>query len=113
MGREVSFAGSSNDIVEYVRFRQGTLDSDSGKSSLSLSDASDMIFDHISVEFGQWDDIDAVGANDITIQDSIIADPSGSSSARTSRPARSLMMSCTTTSSPVPRPRRRRTPTTR
>lgn len=77
MGREVSFAGSSNDIVQYVRFRQGTLDSDTGKSSLSLSDASDMIFDHISVEFGQWDDIDAVGASDITIQDSIIADPIG------------------------------------
>lgn len=77
MGREVSFANSSNDIVEYVRFRQGTLDSDSGKSSLSLSDASDMIFDHVSVEFGQWDDIDSVGASDITIQDSIIADPIG------------------------------------
>lgn len=77
MGREVSFANSSNDIVQYVRFRQGTLDSDTGKSSLSLSAASDMIFDHISVEFGQWDDIDAVGASDITIQDSIIADPIG------------------------------------
>lgn len=77
MGREVSFANSSNDIVEYVRFRQGTLDSDTGKSSLSLSDASDMIFDHVSVEFGQWDDIDSVGASDITIQDSIIADPIG------------------------------------
>jgi hypothetical protein len=77
MGREVSFANSSNDIVEYVRFRQGTLDSDTGKSSLSLSDASDMIFDHVSVEFGQWDNIDSVGASDITIQDSIIADPIG------------------------------------
>lgn len=77
MGHEVSFAGSSNDIVRYVRFREGTLDSDSSKSSLSLYDASDMIFDHVSVEFGQWDDIDAVGAVDITIQDSLIADPIG------------------------------------
>ncbi len=77
MGREVSFAGSSNDIVRYIRFRQGTLDSDSGKSSLSLSDASDMVFDHVSVEFGQWDNVDAVGGSDITIQDSIIADPIG------------------------------------
>jgi hypothetical protein len=77
MGREVSFANSSNDIVQDVRFRQGTLDSDTGKSSLSLSNASDMIFDHVSVEFGQWDDIDAVGATNITIQDSIIADPIG------------------------------------
>ena len=77
MGREVSFAKSSNDIVQNIRFRQGSLDSDTGKSSLSLSSAGDMIFDHVSVEFGSWDDIDAVGATNITIQDSIIADPIG------------------------------------
>ena len=77
MGREVSFAGSGNDIVQDIRFRQGSLDSDTGKSSLSLSSASDMIFDHVSVEFGSWDDVDAVGATNITFQDSIIADPIG------------------------------------
>ncbi|WP_157436324.1 hypothetical protein [Actinospica robiniae] len=77
MGREVSFANSKNDIVRYVRFRQGTLDSDSGKSSLSLSDAGTMIFDHVSIEFGQWDDVDAVGATNITFQNSLIADPIG------------------------------------
>jgi pectate lyase len=77
MGREVSFANSTNDIVRYVRIRQGTLDSDTGKSSLSLSKASDMIFNHVSVEFGQWDDVDAVGAVNITFQDSIIAAPIG------------------------------------
>jgi len=63
--------------VRYVRFRQGTLDPNTGKSALSLSSASDMIFDHVSVEFGSWDDIDAVGAKNITVQDSIIADPIG------------------------------------
>lgn len=77
MGREVSFSNSTNDIVRYLRFRQGTLDSDTGKSSLNMTDASDMIFDHISVEFGQWDDIDSVGASNITFQNSIIADPIG------------------------------------
>ena len=77
MGREVSFANSGNDIVQDIRFRQGSLDPDTGKSSLSLSNASDMIFDHVSVEFGSWDDVDAVGAKDITFQDSIIADPIG------------------------------------
>jgi hypothetical protein len=77
MGREVSFSGSTNDIVRDVRFRQGTLDPDSGKSAVNLLNASDMIFDHVSVEFGQWDGIDSVGASDITIQDSIIADPIG------------------------------------
>ena len=77
MGREVSFSGSTNDIVRDVRFRQGTLDPDTGKSGINLLNSSDMIFDHISVEFGQWDDVDSVGATDITIQDSIIADPIG------------------------------------
>jgi hypothetical protein len=77
MGREVSFAGSTNDIVRDIRFRQGTLDTETSKSALSLYNASDMIFDHVSVEFGQWDNIDSVGASDITIQDSIIANPIG------------------------------------
>lgn len=77
MGREVSFSGSTNDIVRDVRFRQGTLDPDTGKSGINLLNSSDMIFDHISVEFGQWDNVDSVGAKDITIQDSIIADPIG------------------------------------
>lgn len=77
MAREVSFDGATNDIVQDVRFRQGTLDPDSGKSGINLLDTSDMIFDHVSVEFGQWDDVDSVGATDITIQDSIIADPIG------------------------------------
>lgn len=77
MAREVSFTGSSNDIVRDIRFRQGDLDPDSGKSSLNLGNAKDMIFDHVSVEFGQWDDVDSVGSSDITFQDSIVADPIG------------------------------------
>jgi len=77
MGREVSLDGATNDIVQDIRFRQGTLDPDAGKSGINLLDSSDMILDHVSIEFGQWDDVDAVGATDITIQDSIIADPIG------------------------------------
>jgi hypothetical protein len=77
IGREVSFSNSSNDIVRYLRFRQGTLDPDADKSSINLANASNMIFDHVSIEFGQWDNLDAVGARNITIQDSIIANPIG------------------------------------
>jgi hypothetical protein len=77
MAREVSFDGATNDIVQNIRFRQGTLDPDSGKSGINLLNSSTMIFDHVSIEFGQWDDVDSVGASDITIQDSIIADPIG------------------------------------
>jgi hypothetical protein len=77
MGREVSFSGASNDIVRDIRFRQGDLDADSGKSGINLLNASTMIFDHVSIEFGQWDDIDAVGATNVTVQNSIDADPIG------------------------------------
>ena len=77
MAREVSFSGATNDIVRDIRFRQGDLDPDKGKSAVNLANASDLLFDQVSIEFGQWDDLDAVGAKDITVQDSIIADPIG------------------------------------
>jgi hypothetical protein len=77
MGREVSFDGASNDIVREFRFRQGDLDPDSSKSGINLLDAGNMIFDHVSIEFAQWNNIDAVGASNITVMNSIDADPIG------------------------------------
>ena len=77
MAREVSFNGATNDIVRYVRFRQGDLDPDSKKSGINLLDASNMIFDHVSIQFAQWNNIDSVGASNITVQNSIDANPIG------------------------------------
>jgi hypothetical protein len=77
MGREVSFSGATNVIVRYLRFRQGSLDPDASKSGINLLNASMAIFDHVSVQFAQWNNVDAVGASNITIQSSIIADPIG------------------------------------
>ncbi len=77
MGRETSFSGASNDIVRCMRFRQGDLDSDDTKSGINLLDTTDMIFDHVSIEFAQWNNIDAVGASNITVMNSIDADPIG------------------------------------
>jgi hypothetical protein len=77
MGREVSFSGSSNVIVRDVRFRQGDLDPDSTKSGINLLNTSNMIFDHVSIEFAQWNNIDSVGATNVTMQYSIDADPIG------------------------------------
>jgi hypothetical protein len=77
MGREVSFNGATNVIVRNVRFRQGLLDSDAKKSGINLLNASNLIFDHISIEFAQYNNIDAVGATNITVQNSINADPTG------------------------------------
>ncbi len=77
MGRETSFSGASNDIVRCIRFRQGDLDSDKTKSGINLLDATGMIFDHVSIEFAQWNNIDAVGASNITVMNAIDADPIG------------------------------------
>ena len=75
MGFEVSFNAASNVIVRYVRFRQGLIDPDWRKSGINLLNGSNMIFDHISIEFAQYNNIDAVGATNITMQYSINADP--------------------------------------
>jgi len=76
MNNEVSFYNDNNIICRYFRFRQGG--SSTGSSAINIgsgSAASNMIFDHISVEFGQWDSIDAVHTITFTVQNSIIADP--------------------------------------
>ncbi|MGD0259237.1 MAG: autotransporter-associated beta strand repeat-containing protein [Verrucomicrobiota bacterium] len=86
MGAEVSFYGCSNIICRHVRFRQGDVHNgsnpdNSGQSAINLdasssaSPANNMIFDHISVEFGSWDSINAVNTATFTVQNSIIADP--------------------------------------
>jgi hypothetical protein len=81
MAGEVSYNASTNVITRYFRFRQGLLDSDSSKSGINLLDASNLIFDHISIEFAQWNNIDASNKNstmtNITVQNSINANPTG------------------------------------
>ncbi len=77
MAGEASFSGASDVIVRYVRFRQGTLDPDSRKSGINLVNATRVILDHVSIEFAQWNNIDAVGATNVTVQSSIDADPIG------------------------------------
>jgi hypothetical protein len=76
-GRELSFSNSSNVIVRDMRFRQGTNDPDTGKSAMSADTSMSLILDHVSIEFGQWDNMDVNSGMDVTIQRSIIADPIG------------------------------------
>jgi hypothetical protein len=76
-GREVSFSNSSNVIVRHVRFRQGTNDPDTGKSVIAADASTSVILDHVSIEFGQWDNLDVNSGMNVTIQRSIIADPIG------------------------------------
>jgi hypothetical protein len=80
MAKEVSFNAAANVIVRYVRFRQGLLDTGAAgakKSGINLLNASNLILDHVSIEFAQYDNIDAVGATNITVMNSINANPTG------------------------------------
>jgi regulation of enolase protein 1 (concanavalin A-like superfamily) len=77
MAGEVSLSNKSNIIVRGLRVRQGRKDPLRGKSALGMSNASNIVLDHCSFEYGQWDSIDAVKTSNFTVQDSVIANPIG------------------------------------
>ncbi len=77
MGREVSFSTATNVICRYIHFRQGMLDGHRAGNTVGMWHARDIILDHVSISFGQWNNIDAVGATNITVQNCLIADPVG------------------------------------
>jgi len=70
---KVTMTGSSNIIIRYMRFRGGIAES-AGSSSLQLGDASHVILDHLSIEWGRWDNIQAEGNSYSTLQNSIIGE---------------------------------------
>ncbi len=83
-GGEISFAKSSNIICRYIRIRPGDETESSNDDALSLYRAKNVIVDHTSLEFGPWNNIDAVSddwqnspVTDVTFQDNIIANPTG------------------------------------
>ena len=79
MGHEVSFSAKNNEIVRFLRIRPGSLAS-STEDGINCGDGVNMIFDHISIEFSPYNNIDSTGssgANTITLQNSILGDPIG------------------------------------
>ncbi len=77
IGHEVSFSARTNEIVRYLRIRPGSLSS-SGEDAINVGDGTNMIFDHVSLEFAGYNNIDAhgtYGSDAITVQNSIIGDP--------------------------------------
>jgi hypothetical protein len=71
-GYEVSFSNSKNVIVRYIRFRQGNTPKQERKSAVAILNGSNMIFDHVSIEWGRWDCLDMNKSTDITLQYCII-----------------------------------------
>lgn len=80
IGHEVSFSERTNDIVRFLRIRPGSVAS-STEDGINMGDATNMIFDHLSLEFAPYNTIDATGGNtggnQITMQNCILADPIG------------------------------------
>lgn len=76
-GNGVSFSGSNNIIVRYVRFRMGS-GGDSGKDAAGIANGTTMIFDHLSVSWG-LDETFSINSDgkgslgDITIQNTIMS----------------------------------------
>jgi autotransporter-associated beta strand protein len=74
-GNGLSFSGSHNAIVRFVRVREG-VNGDSGTDCIGIANGHDMIFDHLSVSWGRDEtfSVNASGAaTNITIQSCIIA----------------------------------------
>lgn len=76
-GDRVSFSGASNTICRYMRFRMG-VNGSSGKDACGVANGTNMIFDHVSVSWGQDEtfSISSDGKGDlgnITIQNSIMS----------------------------------------
>ena len=80
IGHEVSFSVKTNEIVRHLRIRPGSIAS-STEDGINMGDGTNLIFDHCSLEFAPYNTIDAhgnyTGGNNITIQNSILADPIG------------------------------------
>jgi pectate lyase len=71
-GAEVSLAGSHDLIIRFVRIRQGLSPGEDKKSAINMPGASNVIIDHVSVQWGRWDTIDMNLCRNITVQDCII-----------------------------------------
>lgn len=69
---EISFSKSHNVIVRYMRFRLGSTPKMEHKYAVGIGEAENIIFDHVSIQFGRWDCIGLSKSKDITIQNCII-----------------------------------------
>ena len=73
-GNGLSFSGSHNNIVRFIRVREG-INGDSGTDAMGIANGHDMIFDHMSISWGR-DETFSVSGDDtanITIQSCIIS----------------------------------------
>ncbi len=72
-GHGISFSKQQNVIVRYLRLR-GSIEMARGGCVLVADSAKNMIFDHLSVEWGRWDNLHIKHSSDITLQYCLIGE---------------------------------------
>lgn len=72
-GDGISFSGTEQVIVRYMRFR-GSIDMSRGTCTVSADYASNLIFDHVSIEWGRWDNLHVKKSNNMTFQYCLIGE---------------------------------------
>lgn len=72
-GNAVTFSGSNDVIVRYVRFR-GSVNMSRGTCTVIADNATDIIFDHCSIEWGRWDNLHIKDSKNITLQYCLIGE---------------------------------------
>ncbi|WP_281225686.1 pectate lyase family protein [Flavobacterium aquiphilum] len=72
-GNGVSMTGSNDVIIRYMRFR-GSVNMNKGTCTLAADNAHDIIFDHVTVEWGRWDNLHIKESNNVTLQYCLIGE---------------------------------------
>lgn len=70
-GNSVSFKDST--IVRYIRFR-GSINMSKGSCTVVADDLNDIIFDHVSIEWGRWDNLHIKKSKNVTLQYCMVAE---------------------------------------
>lgn len=70
-GNGVSFSDST--IVRYIRFR-GSIEMSRGTCTVIADHLTDIIFDHVSIEWGRWDNLHIKASKNVTLQYCLIAE---------------------------------------
>ncbi len=72
-GYPVTFNKVKNVIVRYIRFH-GSIDMSRGTCTLVADSSDNLIFDHISIAWGRWDNVHIKGSSNITMQYCLIGE---------------------------------------
>lgn len=72
-GNAVSCSGSNDVIFRYIRFR-GSVNMSKGTCTVIADNATDIMYDHCSIEWGRWDDLHIKDSKNITLQYCLIGE---------------------------------------